>query len=100
MVNLENFARLIQRESMKSTPIMTLLNKFDLFEKLITSKPPRDYFPAYTGGLNPWLACVYFASEFLKLDERPGALLRIYRTSAVERVLFKATIDDIAPWLT
>ena len=96
MSSLEEFAALTKQESFKSTPIIVLLNKLDLFEEDI----PRNMDPTYSGSRDTSLVCGICASEFSKLDERPNALLRIYLTSAVDQNLFKATMDSIAKWIT
>ena len=98
--SLETFASLTKKEDFKSTPIIVLLTKFDLLEENMKVDSICDYFPSYCGSLDPSLACSYFASEFLKLDERPNAPLRIYRISAVDRDSFKATIEGIAQWIS
>lgn len=90
---------MIETEQLKPLPFIVLLNKFDLFIKNLDSRPVRDYFPSYSGSPDSSLACSYFANEFSKLDERPNASLRIYITNAVDRDTFKATMDNIAPWL-
>ena len=93
--SLDHFAEVTKVERFKSTPFVILLNKFDLFAEVITSKPVRNYFASYCGSPDPSLACSYFAGEFLKLDKRLNTPLRIYRTSAVDRNSFKATMDSI-----
>ena len=97
---METFAELTARNSLKSTPFIVLLNKFDLFEENIISRPVNDYFPFYYGGADPLSACEYFASEFTRLDKRQDALLRIYRTSAVDQDSFRATMDSAAQWMS
>ena len=98
MRSLSLFAWLIESEQVGSLPFIVLLNKFDLFIKNLDSKPVRDYFPSYSGGPDSTLACRYFANQFSKLDERPNSFLRIYKTNAVDRDTFRATMDDIAQW--
>ena len=98
--SLDIFAWLTKLEYLESTPIVVLLNKFDLLEEKMKVEPICDYFPSYCGSLDPSLACSYFARRFLRLDERPNASLRIYRVSAVDRDSFKATMDGIAQWMS
>ena len=93
------FASMTETAQLKSLPFMVLLNKLDLFIKNLDSKPVRDYFPSYFGSPDASLACSYFADEFSKLDERPNASLRIYKTNAVDRDTFKATMNSMAQWL-
>ena len=99
MRSLDFFKGLIRQASLVSTPFVVFLNKLDLFEEKLTSKPFRDYFPSYSGSLDPSSVCSHFASEFVRLDERPNASLRIYKTSAVDRDSFKATMDSMAQWI-
>ena len=99
MHSFDYFAALTKRASFQLNPFIVLLNKFDLFKKYLPSKPVRDYFPSYHGSPDPSLACRFFADEFVRLDERPNASLRIYTTSAVDQDSFKPTIDSMIQWL-
>ena len=97
--SLSLFASMIKHAHLKSLPFIVLLNKLDLFVKHLDSKPIRDYFPSYSGSPDSSTACNFFANEFSKLDERPDASLRIYKTNAVDRDTFKATMESVAEWL-
>ena len=99
MSSLDYFNKLTKIASLRSTPFVVFLNKLDLFEEKLTSKPFRDYVPSYSGSLDPSSVCSYVASEFVRLDERPNASLRIYKTNAVDRDSFKATMDSMAQWI-
>lgn len=96
MRSLDYFKGLIRHASFESSPFVVLLNKLDLFEEKLTSKHFRDYFPSYSGSLDSSSVCSYFASQFVMLDERPNASLRIYKTSAVDRDSFTAAMDSMA----
>ena len=98
MRSLNLFAALTKER--RSTSFIVLLNKLDLFKEKLTLKPVRDHFPKYSGSPDPSLACNFFATEFLKLDERQNAPLQIYVTSAVDRDSFKATMDSMAQWMS
>ena len=98
--SLKSFASITKLKTLESTPIIVLLTKFDLLEENMRAISIYDYFPSYCGSLDPSLACRYFASEFLKLDERPNASLRIYRISAVDKDSFKEIMDGIAKWIS
>ena len=98
-ISMDLFVSLTEHAELRSLPFIVLLNKLDLFMKHLDSKPVRNYFPSYSGSPSATIACSYFANEFAKLDKRPNASLRIYKTNAVDRDTFKATMDSIAQWL-
>ena len=99
MRSMSLFSSMTKHAQLKSFQFIVLLNKLDLFIKHLGSRPVRSYFPSYSGSPDPSLACSYFANEFAMRDERPNASLRIYTTNAVDRDIFKATMDSMAQWL-
>ena len=89
------FETLLQRGTIKDKPIILLLNKTDLLEQLITTKPISKYFEDYTGGANCLRACQFFAEKFAKCDYRAVGDLRIYKTCAVEANYFRGIFKDL-----
>eukprot|EP01032_Pedospumella_encystans_P007219 gene7219-8659_t len=53
--SLAVFEDIVKNPLFKSTPIYVFLNKKDIFEKMVSSHPLRQYFPDYNGdaGVDP-----------------------------------------------
>lgn len=67
--------------------IYILLNKVDIFQRMISKIPISDFFPGYTGGTDCFNACKFFADKFFSIsdDNFPRArTTTIYPISAVD----------------
>ena len=89
------FDSLTRLVKVRDIPIILLLNKTDVLERLITIKPISDYFEDYAAGANCFHACQFFADKFAKSDRRENGDLRIYGTWAVHQSGFLQIIKDL-----
>ncbi|KAK0511561.1 hypothetical protein JMJ35_006134 [Cladonia borealis] len=89
------FEYLTRLRKFDDVPIIILLNKTDMLEQLITTRPISDYFTGYTAGANCFQACQFFADKFVKSDHRAVGDLRIYGTCAVQESGFRETLEEL-----
>ena len=92
---IEFFEYLTRLTKFDDVPIIILLNKTDLLEQLITTRPISDYFEEYTAGANCFQACKFFADNFVKSCHRAVGDLRIYGTCAVQESDFRETLEEL-----
>ena len=67
-----------------------LLNKVDIFRRVITKFPISDYFNDYTGGVDCFYACKFFADKFFKVH--PATSRVVLPVSAVD----SESVSDVA----
>ena len=72
-------------DTFKQKKVYVLLNKVDIFRRMISEIAISDYFFDYTGGADPFNACKFFADKF------SGATTKIYPMSAVD----SASVSDV-----
>lgn len=92
------FGDVVKLEAFRDTPIVLLLNKKDLFERMIATKPIRKIFPEYTGPEGEMAP----ALEFIKGKYRevmrqhcPGKDLPIHVIAARVRLDMKIMFSDV-----
>ncbi|KAL8723569.1 MAG: hypothetical protein Q9181_007262 [Wetmoreana brouardii] len=86
---LEVFEKTVAQPVTAEVPVFLFLNKADLFEKTIASKPISDYFADYAGGANYYQASQYFAERFACLDKRSPGKLHCYMTDSLDTASFQ-----------
>ena len=91
------FESITKVDGFRTTPIVLLMNKFDLLEQRMRENPIVDHYPEYSGDPNPMTACRFLAARYSELDRRPHRSLRIQVTSAVQHDDFKSSIDELWP---
>ncbi len=93
--SLSLFKTVTRSDEYKSTPVVALLNKLDLFREVIRETLIFEHFPEHGGGMSCYEGCKFFADLFDKRDIRPKALLRIHPTSAMVTRSFQRTSQGI-----
>ena len=81
--------------SVVTLPIVLLFTKTDVFRKNLRVYCFSDFFPEYTGRMDSISIRAYFASEFRRLDRRPGRRLFITFLNATNPDAFKKVFDQI-----
>ena len=92
---IEFFEYLTRLTRFDNVPIIILLNKTDMLEQLINTRPISDYFKEYTAGANCFQACKFFADKFVKSCHRAVGDLRIYGTCAVQESGFREILEEL-----
>ena len=94
------FESISKSSGLRNVPIIILFNNWDLLSQRMEDFPVTDYYPDYSGSLDPSFACRYFAGKFDDLD-RAGRLNRIYVTNKVEQddEDLECTVDNLCPEL-
>lgn len=74
--------------------IYVLLNKVDIFQRMISKVTISDYFPGYTGGADCFNACKFFADKFYSISHRYSrqSETNIFPISAVD----SESVSDVA----
>jgi len=84
--SLKLFKEICGSKWFKSSYIILLLNKKDLFEEKIKSVDPRNFcFPNYSGGLNEEEAAKYFTDQFLLQNTNTDRMVYHKKTCALDR---------------
>ena len=91
------FEYMSQIGDLRSVPIILLFNNYDPLEERMKDHPIVNYFPEYSGDLDPSIACRFFAGKFAEHD-RTGRLT-ILLTNGVEQDEedFQSMIDELCP---
>jgi len=80
---LDLFQEIVSKPQFASTPIILLLNKWDLFEQKLKTIPLKDgYFKEYTGSNNPNEAFEFIKQEFT--NRYKGTNIYVYQTTAID----------------
>lgn len=93
--SLQVFESIVNKPLMQDVPVFLLLNKADLFEHTILSKPISDYFSDYSGGGDYFRACGFFADRFARLDRRSPGKLHCYVTNSLDTFEFKNAWEHV-----
>lgn len=78
------FKSLLNHGIFYGVTIYILLNKVDLFRRMISRIPISDYFPDYTGDADCFSACKFFADSFMSISKSQKATTQIFPMSAVD----------------
>lgn len=82
--SLSLFRSLLKLRIFDRVNIYILLNKVDIFRRMISRTPISDYFSDYTGGADLFNACKFFADKFFTISNFHKVTTNIFPTSAVD----------------
>jgi guanine nucleotide-binding protein alpha-1 subunit len=95
--SLNVFEEVINNSFFKNTPIILLLNKIDVFDQRLKTKPLKDFFDQYEGGEDTEKAYEFIKKMFLdkdtNVDGREIICSKLIATESSEKV--KEIIDGI-----
>ncbi|KAI4141990.1 MAG: hypothetical protein LQ341_003348 [Variospora aurantia] len=83
------FESVVNLPPVQNLPIFLLLNKADVFEKMIHQQPISEFFPDYEGATDYYKACGFFADRFAGLDRRSPGRLHCYVTNCLDTIDFQ-----------
>lgn len=73
--------------------IYILLNKVDIFQRVISKVPISDYFPGYIGGADCFNACKFFADKFFSISHLRGSRKSSTSVFPITAVDSKSVLD-------
>lgn len=86
------FQSLLRLDIFHRVEIYILLNKVDVFRRMISRVPVSEYFPDYAGGTDCFNACKFFADSFMSISNSRKATTHIFPMSAVDSI----SVRDVA----
>ncbi|MEN2495779.1 MAG: hypothetical protein MHMPM18_000369 [Marteilia pararefringens] len=97
--SLSIFRTLLANQIFSSTTFVLILNKSDLFEKTIKSKPLSSVFPDYKGDDSFHSSCQYILDKFLKLNTDENRYIYHHITCATDSLnvefVFRSVADSL-----